>query len=248
MAHQAPDTELAQPTSTGGERKRKITEAFVALAIGRSGAQDAAHTALEMARSDASAERTGAQVQQKWTDAPSSKLWIVAAPETTFGQFSEATLVSKVRRRQRAFGGAWENVMHLAVLVRDGVQRPRDGEPGDHLKRPGDPRRGPSRRRPRQEAQRPRKPETGTQGPRLPSRPRPNQRPSNGSTSRSSVTRPLGNRVKVKRKPHLAADRPATSARAPGPRSSTENAPQCSDAAHSGGPMKSGDKDTRNLV
>ncbi len=37
---------------------------------------------------------------------------------------SEATLVSKARRRQRAFGGAWEDVMRLAVLVRDGVQRP----------------------------------------------------------------------------------------------------------------------------
>ncbi len=37
---------------------------------------------------------------------------------------SEATLVSKARRRQRAFGGAWEDVMRLAALVRDGVQRP----------------------------------------------------------------------------------------------------------------------------
>ena len=37
---------------------------------------------------------------------------------------SEATLVSKARRRQRAFGGAWEDAMRLAVLVRDGVQRP----------------------------------------------------------------------------------------------------------------------------
>ncbi len=37
---------------------------------------------------------------------------------------SEATLVSKARRRQRSFGGAWEDVMRLAVLVRDGVQRP----------------------------------------------------------------------------------------------------------------------------
>lgn len=37
---------------------------------------------------------------------------------------SEATLVSKARRRMRAFGGAWEDVMRLAVLVRDGVQRP----------------------------------------------------------------------------------------------------------------------------
>jgi hypothetical protein len=37
---------------------------------------------------------------------------------------SEATLVSKAWRRQRAFGGAWEDVMRLAVLVRDGVQRP----------------------------------------------------------------------------------------------------------------------------
>jgi hypothetical protein len=33
---------------------------------------------------------------------------------------SEATLVSKARRRQRAFGGAWEDVMRLAMLVRDG--------------------------------------------------------------------------------------------------------------------------------
>ncbi len=37
---------------------------------------------------------------------------------------SEATLVSKARRRQRAFGGAWEDVMRLAVLVRDGHQQP----------------------------------------------------------------------------------------------------------------------------
>ena len=58
MAHQAPDTELAQPTSTGGERKRKITESFVALAMGRSGAQDAAHTALELARTQGQAPAT----------------------------------------------------------------------------------------------------------------------------------------------------------------------------------------------
>lgn len=119
--------------------------------------------------SDAAAERTAAEVQHKWTDAPASKLWIAASSDTTFGQFpeatlagfvaaidtltqqasaisglppayfgihgsevasadairsSEATLVSKARRRQRAFGGAWEDVMRLAVLVRDGVQRP----------------------------------------------------------------------------------------------------------------------------
>lgn len=115
------------------------------------------------------AERTSAEVKQKWTDAPSSKLWVAPDPNTTFGQFpeatlegfvsaidtltqqasaisglppayfgihgsevasadairsSEATLVSKARRRQRAFGGAWEDVMRLAVLVRDGVQTP----------------------------------------------------------------------------------------------------------------------------
>jgi len=118
---------------------------------------------------EAQAERTATEVQQKWTDAPASKLWIAADPQTTFGQFpestlegfvaaidtltqqaaavsglppayfgihgtevasadairsSEATLVSKARRRQRAFGGAWEDAMRLAVLVRDGVQRP----------------------------------------------------------------------------------------------------------------------------
>lgn len=118
---------------------------------------------------DAAAERAGAQAQQKWTDAPASKLWIAGDPDTKFGQFpeatldgfvhaidtltqqasavsglppayfgihgsevasadairsSEATLVSKARRRQRAFGGTWEDVMRLAVLVRDGVQRP----------------------------------------------------------------------------------------------------------------------------
>ncbi len=126
-------------------------------------------TGMDTGGSDAEAERVGAQVQQKWTDAPASKLWIAADPQTTFGQFpettleafvaavdtltqqaaavsglppayfgihgsevasadairsSEATLVSKARRRQRAFGGAWEDVMRLAVLVRDGVQRP----------------------------------------------------------------------------------------------------------------------------
>ncbi len=118
---------------------------------------------------DAGADRTATQVQQKWTDAPASKLWIAADPASKFGQFaeatlegfvaavvtltqqagalsglppayfgihgtevasadairsSEATLVSKARRRQRAFGGAWEDAMRLAVLVRDGVQRP----------------------------------------------------------------------------------------------------------------------------
>ena len=126
-------------------------------------------TGIDTGGSDAEAERTGAQVQQKWTDAPASKLWIAADPSTTFGTFpeatlagfvaavdaltqqaaavsglppayfgihgsevasadairsSEATLVSKARRRQRAFGGAWEDAMRLAVLVRDGVQRP----------------------------------------------------------------------------------------------------------------------------
>ena len=118
---------------------------------------------------DASAERAGAMVRQKWTDAPASKLWIAASSDTTFGSFpestvegfvaaidtltqqasaisglppayfgihgsevasadairsSETTLVSKARRRQRAFGGAWEDAVRLAVLVRDGVQRP----------------------------------------------------------------------------------------------------------------------------
>lgn len=121
------------------------------------------------AGADAHAERLAAQVQQKWTDAPASKLWIAADPDSKFGQFpestlggfvsaidtltqqaaaisglppaylgihgsevasadairsSEATLVSKARRRQRAFGGAWEDAMRLAVLVRDGVQSP----------------------------------------------------------------------------------------------------------------------------
>ncbi|MCW2608724.1 MAG: hypothetical protein JWO60_3417 [Frankiales bacterium] len=116
-----------------------------------------------------SGDRAAAEVKQKWTDAPASKLWIAADPDTKFGTFpeatldgfvsavdtltqqaaavsglppayfgihgsevasadairsSEATLVSKARRRQRAFGGAWEDVMRLAVLVRDGVQRP----------------------------------------------------------------------------------------------------------------------------
>jgi hypothetical protein len=119
--------------------------------------------------SEGAAERTSTEVQQKWIDAPASKLWIASDPATTFGQFpestlegfvaaidtltqqvaavsglppsylgihgsevasadairsSEATLVSKARRRQRAFGGAWEDAMRLAVLVRDGVQRP----------------------------------------------------------------------------------------------------------------------------
>ncbi len=108
-------------------------------------------------------------MKHKWTEAPASKLWIAADPQTSFGQFpeavlanyvaaldaltqqasaisglppayfgihgsevasadairsSEATLVSKARRRQRSFGGSWEDAMRLAVLVRDGVQRP----------------------------------------------------------------------------------------------------------------------------
>lgn len=33
---------------------------------------------------------------------------------------AEASLVSKARRKMRAFGGAWEDVMRLAILVRDG--------------------------------------------------------------------------------------------------------------------------------
>lgn len=126
-------------------------------------------TGMDVGGSDDEADRTGAKVQQKWTDAPASKLWVAADPQTTFGTFpeatlegfvaavdtltqqaaavsglppayfgihgsevasadairsSEATLVSKARRRQRAFGGAWEDAMRLAVLVRDGVQRP----------------------------------------------------------------------------------------------------------------------------
>jgi len=35
---------------------------------------------------------------------------------------SEASLVAKARRKQRALGGAWEQVMRLALLVRDGVE------------------------------------------------------------------------------------------------------------------------------
>lgn len=38
---------------------------------------------------------------------------------------SEATLVQKARRRQRAWGGAWEEAMRLAVAVRDGRFDPR---------------------------------------------------------------------------------------------------------------------------
>lgn len=37
---------------------------------------------------------------------------------------AEASLVSRARGRQRSFGGSWENVMRLALLVRDGVERP----------------------------------------------------------------------------------------------------------------------------
>lgn len=38
---------------------------------------------------------------------------------------SEATLVNKARRRMRAFGGAWEEAMRLAVAIRDGRFDPR---------------------------------------------------------------------------------------------------------------------------
>jgi hypothetical protein len=38
---------------------------------------------------------------------------------------SEATLVQKARRRQRAWGGAWEEAMRLATAVRDGRFDPR---------------------------------------------------------------------------------------------------------------------------
>jgi hypothetical protein len=38
---------------------------------------------------------------------------------------AEASLVQKARRRQRAFGGAWEEALRLAVLVRDGRPDPR---------------------------------------------------------------------------------------------------------------------------
>ncbi len=38
---------------------------------------------------------------------------------------AEASLVARARRRQRAFGGAWEEAMRLAVQVRDGRPDPR---------------------------------------------------------------------------------------------------------------------------
>lgn len=38
---------------------------------------------------------------------------------------AEASLVARARRRQRAFGGAWEEALGLAVLVRDGRPDPR---------------------------------------------------------------------------------------------------------------------------
>jgi hypothetical protein len=38
---------------------------------------------------------------------------------------SEATLVQKARRRQRAWGGSWEEAMRLAVAIRDGRFDPR---------------------------------------------------------------------------------------------------------------------------
>lgn len=38
---------------------------------------------------------------------------------------AEASLVQKARRRQRAYGGAWEEALRLAVLVRDGRPDPR---------------------------------------------------------------------------------------------------------------------------
>lgn len=37
---------------------------------------------------------------------------------------SEASLVSKCRRKQQAFSGTWEEVMRLAVMVRDGKEDP----------------------------------------------------------------------------------------------------------------------------
>lgn len=37
---------------------------------------------------------------------------------------AEASLVQKARRRQRAYGGAWEEALRLAVLVRDGRPTP----------------------------------------------------------------------------------------------------------------------------
>ena len=80
-------------------------------------------TGMDTGGSDASAKRTGAQVRQKWTDEPASKLWIARPRRRRSGSSPRPRWFPRPGR-QRAFGGVWEDAMHLAVLVRDGVQRP----------------------------------------------------------------------------------------------------------------------------
>lgn len=120
---------------------------------------------VDLGGNDAEAERTRERIQQVWSQAEASRVWLSDSSATSFGQFpeanldnfigainmltaraaalsglpphyfgqagenpasadalrsSESSLVKRAKRKQRVFGGAWERVMRLALLVRDG--------------------------------------------------------------------------------------------------------------------------------
>lgn len=122
-------------------------------------------TGIDLGSGDVSAERVAELVRQRWQEAEAGRVWLSDSPQTSFGQFAEASLdnyigaidmltargaalaglpphffgqvgenpasadalrasesslVKKALRKQRVFGGAWERVMRMALLVRDG--------------------------------------------------------------------------------------------------------------------------------
>lgn len=122
-------------------------------------------TGVDLGGSDGESERVAAKVQERWTNAQAGRVWLSDSTDTSFGQFTEASLDNYVRaidmltaraaalsglpphyfgqagenpasadalrasesslvkralRKQRVFGGAWERVMRLALLVQTG--------------------------------------------------------------------------------------------------------------------------------
>jgi hypothetical protein len=123
-------------------------------------------TGVDLGGGDAQIERSREVLRQVWSQAERDRVWTSDSPNTSFGQFpeasldnfigainmltaraaalsglpphyfgqagdnpasadalrsSESALVKRARRKQRVFGGSWERVMRLALLVRDGA-------------------------------------------------------------------------------------------------------------------------------
>lgn len=123
-------------------------------------------TGIDMGPDETEHEVVRKKLWKRWSTSEANRVWTSDSPDTTFGQFpqasldnfvsavdmltsrvaalsglpphyfgqvgenpasadalraSEAPLVKRVMRKQRVLGGAWERVMRLALLVRDGA-------------------------------------------------------------------------------------------------------------------------------